>query len=194
MPKPLALVQIDDMARHVQSTLARCPDPLGKSLIDQLRGLLMHCLRQHIRGDAAYPGIAKMAKMGRCGERQAQRNARQLTAWEVLVPVADEKGGRRSTRYRINLTALKRALVMLGCNPSPALLEKIEACGTLLRGDMRGDIRGDAMSPGIHREIPGLKIGAVVVAKAANESTPFSKQSPSRPVAQCWGGRHDRNH
>ena len=150
--KPLALVQIDDMARHVQATIRRAPDPVGDSLVRTLGGMLMHCLRQHLKGQWAHPGIAKAAKMGRCSERQAQRNLRQLEAWGVIHPMADVDGGHRATRYRVNLVALKRALVLIGANPSKELIEKIEAAGERLRGDMRGDtrgdIRGDTMSPG----------------------------------------------
>lgn len=153
MGKPLALVQIDDMARHVMNTMRRAPDPLGESLVKMTGGLLMHCLRMHLRGEAAHPGKAKMAKMGKCGERQVKRNLRQLEAWEVMFPVADEKGGRRATRYRLNLVALKRALVMLRCNPSEELFEKIDTVSIRLRGDMRGDMRGDSMSPGIHTKV-----------------------------------------
>jgi hypothetical protein len=157
MGKPLALVQIDDMARHVQNTLRRCPDPVGESLVKMLGGLLMHCLRKHLGGHPAHPGLAKMAGMGRCSERQAQRNLRQLEAWEVMFPVADVKGGRRATRYFVNLVALKRALVATRCNPSEELFEKIDAVAQRVRGDIRGDIkgdvRGDAMSPGIHTEM-----------------------------------------
>lgn len=93
-----------------------------------------------------------MAQMGKCSERQAKRNRAQLEAWEVLHPMTDQKGGRRATRFRVNLIALKRALVATGCNPSPELFEKIDAVNMALRGDMRGDMRGDAMSPGIHRD------------------------------------------
>lgn len=161
--KPLVLVQIDDMARHVQSTMRRCPDGIGESLVQMTGGLLMHCLRQHIAGKPAHPGRAKMAQMGKCSEKQAQRNIAILRNWLVMFPVADEKGGRRATRYRVNLEALKRALVALGCNPSPELFEKIDAVKTSLRGDMRGDMMGDTMSPGIHRDncapqAKGLKI------------------------------------
>lgn len=157
MSKPLVLVQIDDMARHVQSTMRRAPDPLGESLIRMTGGLLMHCLRQHLRGEAAHPGRKKMAAMGKCSEKQAQRNIATLRNWLVMFPVADENGGRRATRYRVNLVALKRALVALGCNPSPELFEKIDTVGKSLRGDMRGDMRGDTMSHGIHRDISAVE-------------------------------------
>lgn len=148
--KPLILVQVDDLARHVQSTMRRAPVPLGESVIAMTGGLIMHCMRMHIAGHYAHPGRAKMAAMGRCSDRQAKRNISQLRNWLVMVPVADEGGGRRATRYRLDLLGLKRALVTLECNPSPELIEKIEAVFDVLRGDMRGDMRGDTMSPGIY--------------------------------------------
>lgn len=151
--KPLIHVQIDDMARHVQSTMRRATDPFGESLIRMTGGLLMHCLRQHALGNPAHPGRKKMAAMGKCSEKQAQRNISILRNWLVMFPVSDEKGGRRATRYRLNLVALKRALVATGCNPSPDLFEKIDAVCASLRGDMRGDTRGDTMSHGIHTNI-----------------------------------------
>lgn len=149
--KPLAHVEIDDMARHVQSTLRRSSDPVGESLIRQLGGMLMFAVRQHMSGKPAHPGMERMKAWGKCSKRQAQRNTAQLEAWLVLFPISDKQGGHRATRYRVNLAALKRALVALGCNPSPELFEKIDAVSKRVRGDIRGDmggdIRGDAMSP-----------------------------------------------
>lgn len=157
MGKPLALVQIDDMARHVQSTMRRCPNGIGDSLVRTTGAILMHCLRQHIRGEAAHPGVAKVAAASRCSERQAQYNLRQLEAWEVLFPVADIKGGRRATRYYVNLVALKRALVAIKCNPSEELFEKIDAVSARVRGATRGATRGAmggaTIAPGIHTEM-----------------------------------------
>lgn len=163
MTKPYALTLIDDMAKHVQTTLRRCPDRMGDSLIRMTGGMLRHCLRHHLRGNAAHPGKAKMAQMGRCTERQVKRNLRQLEAWEVLLPVADAKGGRRATRYVVDLAALKRVLVMLKCNPSEDLFERIDAVSARLRGDMRGDMRGDTMSPGIHRDTSAPSLDGNVV-------------------------------
>lgn len=153
MAKPLAHVLIDDLSTHVCTTLRRCSNRLGSSLIDMTGGLLRHCLRKHLAGQLAHPGKAKMAHMGRCCERQVKRNLRQLEAWGVMIPVADLKGGHRATRYRLDLEALKPALVFLGTNPSPELFEKIDAVSRRLRsdarGDSRGDIRRDIVSPGI---------------------------------------------
>ena len=59
--KPLIHVQIDDMAKHVQNTMRRAPNPLGESLIRMTGGLIMHCLRHHMLGNSAHPGRAKMA-------------------------------------------------------------------------------------------------------------------------------------
>jgi hypothetical protein len=157
--KPLALVQIDDMARHVQSTLRRCPNGIGDSLVRTVGAVLTHCLRHHLAGNAAHPGVAKVAALSRCSIRQAQYNLRQLEAWEVLFPVADIKGGRRATRYYVNLVALKRALVAIKCNPSEELFEKIDAVSSRLRGATRGAIggatSGATIAPGIHTENKG---------------------------------------
>ena len=150
---------IDDMARHVQATMRRAPDPLGESLIRMTGGLLMHCLRQHIIGKPAHPGRAKMAVMGRCSDRQVKRNLSALRAWLVLYPVSDEKGGRKATRYRVNLVAMKRVLVAIGCNPSPELFEKIDA----VLASMRGDMRGDMMSPGIKEKNRAIANGLKIV-------------------------------
>ncbi len=139
--KPLRFVKIDDLAKHVQSTLSRAVEPLPQSLIRQLGGLISHCLRVHMRGDDACPGIKKMAGFGKCSERQARRNLRQIEAWLVMCPTQYIKGGRRTTRYWLDLMALKRALVCLGCNPSPALLEKIADAYRDINPDMRADIK-----------------------------------------------------
>ena len=154
--KPRILVEIDDLARHVQNTLARSETPLPKTLIKQLGGLISHCLRHQIAGKDAHPGIAKIAKMGGCSERQAQRNLRALEHWNVMGATAFGCGGRWATRYWLDTEALRRALVALGCNPSPQLMEKFEA----VRGDIRGDMRGDMMSPGLKKNTGHLATGA----------------------------------
>lgn len=157
--KPFALAQIDDMARAVQQTLRRANDPLGESLVRMTGGLLMHCLRHHLAGNAAHPGRARMAKMGLCCDKQAQRNIAILRNWLVMVPMSHLKGGgRRATRYRVDLQALKRVLVAIGCNPSPELFDRIDAVSSLIRGDIRVDIRGDTMSPGIHTVKGGFEV------------------------------------
>ncbi|MCK0171472.1 hypothetical protein MWU53_10420 [Aliiroseovarius sp. S1123] len=157
--KPLALVQIDDLSRHVCSTLRRCPCRLGNSFIEMTGGLLRHCLRKHLAGQAAHPGNSKMAKMGNCSDRQARRNLRQLEAWSVLIPFSDKKGGRRATRYWLDLIALKRAMVLAGCNPSRELVEKIDAVSDLLRTDIRADMRPDMMSAGYSKDTPSAPAG-----------------------------------
>lgn len=163
MGKPLVHVLIDDLSRHVCSTLRRCPNPLGPKFIDVTGGLLRHCLRKHLIGQVAHPGNAKMAKMGNCTERHVRRILEQLKAWKVMIPVADQKGGHRATRYWLNLFALKRVLVLLGCNPSPELIEKINAYLDLLqkhiKADMREDIRADMMSAGYIKDTPSAQAG-----------------------------------
>jgi hypothetical protein len=151
--KSLLFVQIDDLSQHVRATLERATTPIGPSLIKVCGGMISHCLRVTRTGKDAHPGLAKIAKMGRCCERQARRNVRVLEAWGVLQPTAFQKGGRWATRYWFDLVALKHVLISLGCNPSPVLFEKIDA----LRGDIRGDICPDTMSAGIQYLLTGSK-------------------------------------
>ncbi|MDE3239184.1 MAG: hypothetical protein KGN33_09505 [Paracoccaceae bacterium] len=68
-----------------------------------------------------YPGVMKVAAWGECRERQARSNLRRLEDWGVLIPIEYRSGGRRSTRFVVSGEALFRALVKVGCNPSPEL-------------------------------------------------------------------------
>ena len=161
--KPLKLVKIDDLSRHVEAVLGRATTHLPKSLIAQAGGMLRYCLRQHLAGNPAHPGIARIAKMGKCSERQAQRNMRVLEAWGVFYVAAYGKGGRWAPRYWTDLDAVKRTLISLGCKPSNDIVEKMQS----LRGDIREDVRGDiwrdiwrdTMSPGILYMYPSQKKG-----------------------------------
>lgn len=148
--KSLRHVKIDDLARHVQSVLERADPPLPKSLIVQIGGMLRHCLRWQMLGNLAHPGMAKMAKMGKCSERQARRNIRVLEAWGAFNVTAYGKGGRWAPRYRVDLEALKQAMIAMRCNPSSELVEKMQS----VRADMRADICPAmcpaTMSAGIH--------------------------------------------
>lgn len=137
--KPFLYVKIDDLAKQVQSTLGRADPPLPNSLIRQLGGMITLCLRQHAAGRDAFPGLKKMANIGKCSERQARRNLRMIENWGVLNVTAHASGGRYRPRYWLDLYALRRALVSLQCNPSRNLMAKIAD----LTGDMGGDIRGD---------------------------------------------------
>lgn len=141
--KSLRHVKIDDLARHVQIVMERADPPLPKSLIAQAGGMLRHCLRVQLTGNLAHPGIARMAKMAKCSERQARRNVRVLEAWGVFSVTDYGKGGRWAPRYKADLDALKRALIALRCNPSTELVEKMQS----VRADMRADIC-PAMCPG----------------------------------------------
>lgn len=143
------LLNIDRMARLVEITMGRATTPLPHTLIKQTSALLRYCLRRHLTGNPAHPGIAKMARMGKCSERQAQRNIRVLEAWGVVFAVSHAKGGRWAPRYCADIDQLKRTLIALGCNPSRQLINKMER----VRGDIGGDIWRDkwrdTMSPGI---------------------------------------------
>ena len=124
--KPAAMVAIDDLASNIRNTMARAPDVFPPSMRRQCAQMVSHWLRMKMRGDVViYPGMAKMAKWGQCSDRQARENFRRLRLYDVVLPVAYVRGGRRSTRFRLDLMALYRALVVAGSNPSAVLLEKI---------------------------------------------------------------------
>lgn len=155
--KPLPIANIDGMSRLVEATMRRATTPLPATLIAQTGGLIRYAMRKHITGNPAHPGLARMAKMGKCSERQARRNLRVLEAWGVLHPIAYQKGGRWATRYWVHLGTLTKTLIALGCNPSAGLVAKIEQA----RGDIRADICGvkwpDTMSAGIQDIYPSQK-------------------------------------
>ncbi len=152
--KPTPAANIDGMARLIEATLRRAETPLPGTLIAQAGALIRFCLRKHLAGNLAHPGLARMAKMGKCSERQARRNLRVLEAWGVMHPIAYQKGGRWATRYWVRIDALMRTLVALGCNPSSVLVAKSDQA----RADIRADICGvkwpDIMSAGILSNSP----------------------------------------
>lgn len=162
--KPPIITDIDGMSRLVEAAMGRATTPLPASLITQTGGMLRYCLRRHLVGNPAHPGMAKMAKMAKCSERQARRNLRVLEAWGVLHVVAYPKGGRWATRYWVKIDAMKRTLVALGCNPSRHLVAKMEHVREDMRADKRGDICPDicpdTMSAGILYIYPAKKRGA----------------------------------
>ena len=151
--KPPKLIRIDDLSRHVENVMGRATTPLPKSLIAQTGGMLRYCLRKHLEGNLAHPGMTRIAKMGKCSERQAQRNMRVLESWGVFSVAAYGKGGRWAPRYRVEIDGLRQSLLALGCNPSSEIIEKMELVRgdicPVMRGDKWRDMRRDTMSPGI---------------------------------------------
>jgi|APGre2960657404_1045060.scaffolds.fasta_scaffold66334_1 hypothetical protein len=162
--KPTPVANIDGLSRLVESAMGRATTPLPASLITQTGGMLRHCLRRHLVGNPAHPGIAKMAKMGKCSERQARRNLRVLEAWGVLSAAAYPKGGRWATRYWVEIDAIKQTLIALGCNPSRNLVSKMGQVWADMRADKRGgkcpDKCPDTMSAGILYIYPSKKTSA----------------------------------
>lgn len=155
------IANIDRLSRLVETTLLRATPSLPHSLIIQCGGLLRHCLRQHLRGNPAHPGLAKMAWLGKCSTRQARRNIRMLEAWGVMSLAEYAQGGRWAPRYWFDLAALHRTLITLGCNPSKSLAERILTAGNDVRVATRGaicpDKWPDIMSAGIQKDNPSQK-------------------------------------
>lgn len=124
--KPWAIVRIDDLKSHLRATLKKADVP--RSMQAQMVGIVGHYLRHRLSGwDAIFPGMKNMAEWGGCSERQARENFARLRLYGVVEPTGHEKGGRRrATEFRVSLVALKRFLITVRANPSPALIEKLE--------------------------------------------------------------------
>ena len=152
--KQPALDNVDGLARLVETTMKRATTPLPQTLIAQTGGLIRYCLRRHLMGNAAHPGIARMSRMAKCSERQAQRNLRVLESWGVMLVAASSKGGRWAPRYWLDVMQLKRTLISLGCNPSRQLGARAAQAWGDIGGDICRDKCRDTMSPGIQIKAP----------------------------------------
>lgn len=119
---PEAVRRNAEFVSDLRVCVKRAKPRLAASLREQLIGIVRQHLVWKLRGQhEIYPGMAKLAEWGGVSERQARENMRTLERWSVVESVAYARGGRRSTRYTVDLWALFRALVDLGCNPSPKL-------------------------------------------------------------------------
>lgn len=120
---PEAVQAINKTVGLLRKTLIRAkPNAIPRSLRSQTAMLAQHWCIWRLRDQSnIYPGMKKMAKWGECGEWQARQNTRTLEKWQAIRSIAYAKGGRRATRYVFSGEGLFRALVHLGCNPSPEL-------------------------------------------------------------------------
>lgn len=146
-PEPVRA--INDMIRHLGNSIARNHGIFTRSMEGQVLGLLSHWLRERLAGnDCVRPGIQQMAKWGRCSERQAQRNLRQMEQWGVVRVAADGHGG-RSMRpaLTVHIDMLMRALTALAMKMSKALIAKITAFFETPVAPEKGDKKGDTVSP-----------------------------------------------
>lgn len=135
---------INRMGARLRETLRRCDPDLPKSLrLITVQVTKEALTRAHLGHSEIYPGIAKMARWGKCSDRQARRHARQLEAWGVLAPVCFQKGGRHSTRYWFDHEALIRAMMLMDANPHPDLMAEIRDNFGAVRADIRADTRAD---------------------------------------------------
>lgn len=129
---PPRIAEINDAVRHLGNTLARTKT-IRASKREQLVGMVAHFARQRLAGGGPVdPGVAKMARWGKCAERQARRNFRALVDAGVVIEVDPGGGGRASTQWEIDFIGLTRFLKNSEANPHVSLTHKLEV---ILRGD-----------------------------------------------------------
>lgn len=102
---------------------------LPPTLARQVARMFGHYARKRLAGHATvWPGMAKMAAWGECGERMARKNFRQLEAGGVVHVASHATGGRRlSTEWWIDPAGLRRWLILTRANPSRDLLRDLAA-------------------------------------------------------------------
>jgi hypothetical protein len=121
--KALSAIAID---LDLRATLRRCDPPLGDSLLLMAVEIVREGMLLGYCGHAEiHPGMAKLAKWGKCSERQARRNIRELECWELAIPASFVKGGKHSTGYAIDPEAIIRIAQELGANPTVDLVTKL---------------------------------------------------------------------
>lgn len=133
--KPERLQDIDKLAGSLKNVLKKTDLKTKKSLILQFGESVKHFLRKQAQGNSVmHPGMARMATWGHCSLAQARKNVRTLENYEVLRPVAFERGGGgHATHFFVDLIAIKRLLVTLEANPSSTLLRKLDRARQGLR-------------------------------------------------------------
>ena len=159
--QPETLRAVDDMVRHLRNSFARNHGAVTRSMEGQVLGLLSHWLRERLAGnDCIRPGVAQLAKWGRCSERQAQRNQRQLEQWGVVGVAADGHGG-RSMRpaMTVHIDMLLRALMALAMRISKSLKAKIAAFFETKPEPVKGDKKGDTVSPAYKEDTKDSSLG-----------------------------------
>jgi hypothetical protein len=171
--KPFELVRVDDLARHLRTTMARAGDVFAASMRSQLSHIVSWFLRMRLAGAAyIHPGMAKMARWGQCSERQARENFSRLRQWGVVEVVAYPKGGRRASRFVVHFSAIKMLLVEMGANPSTALCDKFR----------------NAENPALKPEFGGVRNPAVLPA-FTSAGIPADGGASGRLEADVVGGR-----
>lgn len=129
---PSFVARMAHARRLLAGTLARVNKPakLPVSLQRQILGLAGYWFTMRAKGHVViFPGTEKMMVWGQCEERTARTNTGKMKAWKALIPTAHEKGGAgKATEFVFCVENLWRALVTMGANPHPSLLEALQAC------------------------------------------------------------------
>lgn len=192
--KPERLKAADDCIRHLRNTIVRNSGAISRSLEDQTLAMLSHWCRETLSGNNVIrPGIATMAKWGRCSERQAQRNVRQLVTWGVIQPVADRQGGRTiRTAYTVHIDMLIRAMMAAAVSLGKRLIEKMRALSDVISGAAMGDKKGDTASPPYREDIDRPCLNHPIGTAGDDELTcPRPGKLGSALLAGIWD-RYDR--
>lgn len=125
---PPELVEIIDTERHLSNTLKRatqtaCSPSMRRMLAKMVGAVARERLHRRF---AILPGHRKLAKWGRCGERQVKRNLAQLQNAEVIVECGYHVGRGWKKAWSVEPGALRRWLVLIGANPSPKLFHRLD--------------------------------------------------------------------
>jgi hypothetical protein len=172
------------VSRHLRSSLNLNRRKMRASLRHQLAGILTFALAKSATGEVViHPGMERMADWGECSERVARENFAHLREHGVVVTVAYENGGRRATRFLVDLRALLTYLEGLGMRLSAKLLDKIRACRlwALKRLDKtvsQAQRNPEVSSAGIHKRMGLLSAS---VAAAITNVWPWARLPASRP-------------
>jgi hypothetical protein len=161
------------MSGRLRDTLKRCDPPMPESLRLMAAQIVREGIIQQMLGESEiHPGLERMAKWGKVGQRQARRNVRILETWGLITPVAYKEGGFHRPRYYVDPEKIVRVAVMMGANPHPDLVAEIRSYRADIRADIRADMEG------------GHKAGhmsAVSYDRASQAARPASG-SPSKPT------------
>lgn len=183
--QPEQIKSINDCVKHLQNTIIRNSGAISRSLEGQALAIISNWFRENLSGNNVIrPGVAQMAKWGRCSDRQAQRNVKQLVQWGVLQPVADLQGGRTiRTAYTVHPDMLVRALMAACVSISKTLIEKIRSLSDAICGAVKGDKKGDSVSPPYKDDL-NVEVSASVDAPVS-DNPPLGKIR-SRLMAGIW--------
>ena len=146
-------------------------------------GFVREWMRQAIRGHAEiHPGNDKIGQWGGVKRRQAIYDVRQLENWGVLQRVAYPNGGRRATRFYVDVNQLIRVMQTMGCNPSQALVTEVRDCLELITGSREKQCKKPCTEP--CTGAPGILYVPEAAIAPSVPSSPDTQHREDEQVAQ----------